>query len=115
MIEQRRRGPTPAAAFAKAFPTVESATAEVTESTHAATVGVRTWDSTRPPVVECTNPKCHGGGVDLADVVRRMVFGRQAEHVSGVVMCPGFEEPPRYGRPGRGCVRMFRVAARVTY
>lgn len=115
MIEQRQKGVSPAAAFAKTFPTVESARAEVTESTYAATVSVRPWDGTMPAVVECGNPLCRDGGVDMAEVVRRMAFARQTEYASGVLVCPGHEEAPRYGRKGKGCLRMFQVKAWVAY
>jgi hypothetical protein len=101
----------PANSFAEAYPSIESMIFRVTEQgEHGEEVGSWTFDTdTFRGVTNCSNDECTGGGVNTANILRRMVFGKISEFEHGY-RCIGREKDRQ-----RVCLTSFDVKVTVKY
>lgn len=102
--------------FAKAFPTIEKLTVEVTEvPSHFSPGGKSVYDEKSVgEFVNCTNTQCYNGGFKLGSIVREMVHVKQAEW-SGSKRCQGYEGSPKGRKRYRSCWHDFEISIAITY
>jgi hypothetical protein len=115
-----RMGCTSHPTFRAAFPQIEAIHVEVeyTRIGHVSawpsgTVVYSSLDNLSR-FLDCRNPVCYGGGVDLNDVIMWMVFDHKTEYHDDS-RCRGYEGSPK-GRTNYGpCNRRFKVSVTLTY
>ena len=103
--------------FEKAFPNVETLRIEVWTE--------RIWEnSDRPhiynqdnivPVINCTNPRCYGGGLNIQEMLRYQVIDLRLTKYEGRRSCTGYEGSPKGRRRTGSCDTSYRIAVEVTY
>lgn len=71
-------------------------------------------EQTLPPVIDCPNPICFGGGFHTQPILDRAVRSRLAE-VTGREPCQGYEGSPKGRRRYRTCLNSWQVNLRITY
>lgn len=68
-----------------------------------------------PPILNCRNPRCYGGGVDLDQLIRWfLVQGRHTEF-EDLISCCGYEGSPKGRRNDGPCDTKFRVKVAIKY
>jgi hypothetical protein len=104
--------------FANAYPTV--ATLKVDVETKTVLRGEReesysfNQESLRP-ILDCRNPRCFGGGIDLDRLLRFTVVGPKLTTFETTQFCTGYEGSPKGRRRTDSCDTMFKVKVAVTY
>ena len=108
--------------FEEAYPTVKSVRVEVTETRD---YGRNPWDPNDPwtrsftekdfqRALDCSNPRCYGGGVDFGSLLHAMVRKRETEKEVNQA-CAGYEGSPMGRRRYGLCRNRFRVSMHVEY
>jgi len=64
--------------------------------------------------IDCPNPMCKRGGVDIDSFLRSMVVQGKTE-LSEKISCNGDEGSPQGRRRGRRCDNFFEIRAEITY
>ena len=67
-----------------------------------------------PRAINCGDPTCYGGGVDLEQILRNMVSSRRASF-SSKEMCCGHEGSPKGRRTYGRCRTDFEIKINVVY
>lgn len=105
--------------FEKAYPTVRSLRVEIEDSD-----GMRGSRKTAPsiytekhfvPIINCHNPRCYGGGLDVGRLLRWQVVEPKCTHYEDTVSCCGYEGSPKGRRRDGPCDTVFRVKIDVEY
>jgi len=112
----------PTSSFHKAFPTVKTIGVEVRsdgegfEPLHNQTEWLAVYtESNIPGTIDCRNPRCTDGGLDLERLIRwSVVEGKQASYET-TKKCEGHEGSPKGQRKGEPCETYFKVKVSVTY
>lgn len=65
-------------------------------------------------ILNCRNPSCYGGGLDLANLLWNVVNKKKAEDETSI-SCAGEERSPKGRRYHRPCDTRFSVKINVTY
>ena len=108
--------------FAQAFPTVQSVRIELRPNgegfepfmAEQERVDVYT-ETTFPRIIDCRNPRCYGGGLDLGYLLRWTVVEAKRTEYEATIRCKGYEGSPK-GRKNDGpCDTYFKVKITVTY
>jgi hypothetical protein len=96
----------PRVPFAEAYPEIESIRVEVAGAV---------YDERRvPAVMDCPNPRCYRGGVQIDQIIRMMVLDRQTEK-DGVELCVGYLGSPKGRRQYGPCLERFPVRVSIRY
>jgi hypothetical protein len=100
--------------FDEAFPIVETVDLEVTETNHGYPIGqaTRRTKLTFQKFVDCTNPSCKDGGIDVARILGEMVNERKTNSPIDQ-KCQGQEKVSRQSY--RSCMHGFIGELTVTY
>jgi hypothetical protein len=114
--------PRNVASFEKAYPEVDSIRVELRPSGEGfepypgqqELVQIYSKDS-MVPIVNCRNPRCYGGGLDLDYIVRWSVVAAKRTEYETVISCSGHEGSPKGRRNYGPCDTMFRLKISVTY
>jgi hypothetical protein len=104
--------------FSEAFPTIEEARIEVEETDFGEPLRTHHENSKHGGIgefVDCSNPMCYNGGVNVADVLRHMVRENLTEYETGNQSCQGYEGSPKGRKKHRNCLHGFNVKAWITY
>lgn len=64
--------------------------------------------------IDCPNPLCRRGGVDIDSLLRSMVVKGKIEFCEKIG-CNGDEGSPQGRRRGRGCDNFFEITAEIKY
>ena len=104
--------------FAEVFPSIESCVIEV-ERPKRGPYGekeILKFTETNPPgeYVDCTNPKCYGGGFSIGIVLRKAVKNNDT-NVNTSGLCKGQEGSPKGAKLDRDCMSHFSVAINIKY
>ena len=103
--------------FQEAYPTIKSLRVRVTETELGSRGESRTLVLTETSfydVVNCSNPICYGGGIDLGTSIRTMVRNREAAKAI-TEACRGYEGSPKGHRRYRSCMHSFAVDVQIEY
>lgn len=68
-----------------------------------------------PPIFDCQNPRCFGGGLNLDEVVRRYMVEGKLTKYEAPIWCCGYEGSPRGRRNDGPCHTTFRVKITIQY
>jgi hypothetical protein len=68
-----------------------------------------------PAIVDCRNPRCYGGGLNLDDLIRWAVVEPKRTEYETSMSCGGYEGSPKGRRKGDPCDTLFNVKVSVTY
>ncbi len=98
-----------AVSFGEAFPTIEHIRAEV-EPKLGRTVVLT--EATMDEFVNCANPGCYGGGVRVAEFVRKMVADGKKDD-EGDALCIGYEGSATRRRGD--CLNFFQMRVHIDY
>jgi hypothetical protein len=112
----------PAKSFLDAYPTVQSIRVEVRpigegfEPYRNQTERVEIYtENSVPPIINCRNPRCYGGGLELDYLIRwSVVEPKQTEYETRKPCC-GYEGSPKGRRHDGPCDTSFRVKINVVY
>lgn len=108
--------------FAQAFPTVQSVRVEVRPNgegfepfmAERERVDVYT-ENTLAPIINCRNPRCYGGGLDLGYLLRWGVVEGKRTEFEDTILCKGYEGSPKGRKKDGPCDTYFKVKIQVTY
>ena len=64
--------------------------------------------------INCSNPLCYGGGINIGNILRQMVREKQVSFENSEV-CRGNEGSPKGKRVYRKCLNLFRVSIKIKY
>src|SRR5580698_11058388 len=88
--------------FEKAFPTVESVQIEVRpdgegfEPFHGQKEYVDIYRNANiPPIINCRNPRCYGGGLDFQYLLRWGIVEGKRTEFEDTIACKGYEGSPK--------------------
>lgn len=100
--------------FGEAYPTIAKLELTVSEDKGMGGVCNETRMSERSfqPIVNCSNPLCYGGGVNVGRVLHDIAGKKQAQ-VDSVEMCQGREGTKT--KKSRTCLHRFHVVGEITY
>lgn len=65
-------------------------------------------------VVDCQDPRCYGGGLQLGELLRDVVRQKRTE-LETSKRCCGYEGSPKGQRRYRNCLTLFKVRIQLTY
>ena len=108
------------ATFREAFPEIVSMRLEVDLDLSGTNVDkwnahhVYTLESPPPIALDCPNQLCTRGGLDIEQILRNIVAGRQTEFNCGEG-CRGYEGSPKGRVKYRECDNYYRVKGSITY
>jgi hypothetical protein len=112
----------PATSFEKAYPMIESLRLEVRPCGEGVEPfrGEREWleiytERRIVAILDCRNPRCHGGGLDLDRLLRWGIVEPKLTEYERTVHCSGFEGTPKGRRKDGPCDTYFKVKASVKY
>ena len=108
--------------FQEAYPTVETIRVEVRPSgegfepygNEMERVDVYT-ESSVPAIINCRNPRCFGGGLELGYMIRWAVVEAKSTEYETRISCRGYEGSPKGRRNDGPCDTFFKVKVNVTY
>lgn len=103
--------------FEEAYPTIAKLHVEVTESQigHGSSQCTRTFtERDFQHAVNCSNPPCYGGGVEIGWIIHDMVRDKKTDHEE-LKRCQGYEGSPKGRRRIRNCFHSFRIKAHIEY
>jgi len=104
--------------FQEAFPELQDARVEVEEdgegTSHWNNKLVYSAKSGLGEYIDCHNPLCYKGGVNIGSIVRSMVTQKQTEFETSV-LCKGYEGSPKGRRKYRDCINFFKIKVTLTY
>jgi hypothetical protein len=108
--------------FEKAYPMVESIRVEVRPSGEGfepfrnETERLDVYnEKSIPAIINCRNPRCYGGGLNLDYLIRWAVVESKQTEYEAYKSCGGYEGSPKGRRKGDPCDTRFRVKVDVTY
>ena len=103
--------------FEKAFPSIESFRAEITETGDDVLSGdepsIYSVDSVSE-YIDCSNVLCYGGGFRLGQVLREMIPSDAAED-AGSARCIGHKGSPKGRRDYGPCINHFNYKITIKY
>lgn len=107
----------PPTTFEKSFPMVASLRVEIRAERiwGAAEHPTLYTERTVPPLINCGNPRCYGGGLNLERVLRWDVVERRKTEYEAQLSCEGYEGSPKGRRRTGSCDTTYRLAVAVTY
>lgn len=103
--------------FAEAYPTISKLRVEITESEMVWPKEHGSWVMTERDfrhAINCSNPVCHGGGIELGWIIHDMASRKLTSHEE-TRRCRGYEGSPKGRRRDRSCLHVFSVKATVEY
>ncbi len=113
---------TPAETFVDAYPTVKSIGVEVCaigegfEPFRNMTEWVEVYtESNMRSKLDCRNPRCFGGGLDIDYLIRWSVVEAKRTEFETTVRCRGYEGSPKGRRNDGPCDTYFMVKVNVVY
>ncbi len=68
-----------------------------------------------PATIDCRNPRCFGGGLDLDHLIRWAVVESKRTEYEKTISCTGYEGSPKGRRNDGPCDTYFKVKVNVTY
>src|SRR5687767_6765746 len=102
----------PKTTFEKAYPTIAKLLVKVSEGAggfgESRTITLTEQDFSH--AVNCSNPVCYGGGVEVGWFIHDMVRAGKTED-STSKSCQGYEGSPKGKKRYRSCMNFFRVHA----
>ncbi|HUY07829.1 MAG TPA: hypothetical protein VMW80_00015 [Candidatus Dormibacteraeota bacterium] len=98
--------------FAEAFPTVKSATIDVTEQSYSQEWPTHMTEKAPRPLVDCSNSVCYGGGVGIQPILSAMVREGATDSETRKP-CKGYEGSRR--EKVRDCLHSFTVRVHLDY
>jgi len=108
--------------FEKAYPTVESIRVEIRpsgegfEPFRGQTEHLDVYtEKSIPAIIDCRNPRCYGGGLNLDYLIRCVVVEAQRTEYETTEYCRGYEGSPKGRRKYGDCDTIFRLRVNVTY
>jgi len=112
----------PATTFKKAYPSVESIRVEVRPQGEGfePLYEEREWldvydENSFVSIIDCRNPRCYGGGLDLDRLIRGRVVEANRTEYEDVISCKGYEGSPKGRRKEGPCETRFKLKIRVKY
>jgi hypothetical protein len=112
----------PAKSFLEAYPTVKNIRVEVRpvgegfkpvgNITECLTVYT---ESNIPGIINCRNPRCYGGGLELDSLIRWAVVDAKQTEYETMKSCCGYEGSPKGRRNDGPCDTYFKVNVNVIY
>ena len=108
--------------FREAYPMIESLRVEVRPhgegfepfGQQPEWLDVYTFD-TVPALIDCRNPRCYGGGLDLDRLLRWEVVERKLTEFETTKPCRGYEGSPKGRRRDDECDTYFKIKISVRY
>lgn len=102
--------------FEQAFPTIDSAMAEV----HEKEMGIVKWNHTHSTpflgeYIDCSNQICYSGGFSVGQILRDMVRENKTEYNQSDIRCRGYEGSENGRRRYGACLHSFDVKVTVKY
>lgn len=67
------------------------------------------------PIHQCSDSRCIDGGLNLDEIISKMVSTRQSEYENNMKLCHGYIKRPRGSNPGIRCGHDFAVKINITY
>lgn len=114
--------PRTASTFEKAYPTVKSIRVEVRpvgdgfEPFGNMTERLEIYnESNIPAILDCRNPRCFGGGLNLDYLIRWAVVEAKQTGYETTSRCKGYEGSPKGRRNDGPCDTYFKVKVSVVY
>lgn len=112
-------------AFAEAFPEIDTIRLEYSEkgvvpqyyhrlNAEGEYAWCRTDKNAIGEFINCSNPLCYNGGINVGHVIREMVKNRE-ETKEGSAICQGNEGSPKGRRIYRSCLNYFKYKITITY
>lgn len=112
----------PAGSFQAAYPTVKSIRVEVRpvgegfEPFRNMTEWLDVYtESTIPAIINCRNPRCYSGGLELDYMIRWAVVEAKQTEYERTISCRGYEGSPKGRRKDGPCDTYFKVKVSVVY
>jgi len=103
--------------FSEAYPSIAKLHVEISEAAMGFGSETRqlvlTEDNFRH-AVNCSNPVCYGGGIEIGWIIHNMVSKKESDHEERQ-KCKGYEGSPKGRRRYRSCIHSFHVKAHVEY
>ncbi|HRJ17932.1 MAG TPA: hypothetical protein PLF84_02780 [Bryobacteraceae bacterium] len=113
---------TTAKSFLDAYPTVKSIRVEVRpvgegfEPYRKMSEYVDVYNETNiPAILNCRNPRCFGGGLDLDNLIRWSVVEGRLIDYEDTIRCQGYEGSPKGRRRDGPCDTSFKLNVSVAY
>jgi hypothetical protein len=102
--------------FSEAYPTVNKLRVEVYESEGLSgeKLNATMSETSFSHSVNCSNPVCYGGGVEVGNIIHEMVRKKLMEHEE-TKDCRGYEGSPKGKKKYRSCLQTFRIKAHLEY
>ncbi len=100
--------------FAEAYPTIAHLSVEVSESVLGRPTGrqLHFTEKNFRGAIDCRNPQCYGGGVEIGMLVHRMITNGQREQ-KFLEHCEGYEGSPKGQRRYRDCLTYFDITIQI--
>jgi hypothetical protein len=67
-----------------------------------------------PGHVNCSNPKCHEGGISISEIIRNVIQERK-EDSEVRKKCTGYEGSPKGRRKYKSCLHAFKITVHIEY
>lgn len=100
--------------FSQAFPEIESVTVEGYETDYGFEIGKCFWSTGYGEFLDCKNPQCYNGGVNIGQQIRFMLSVKETNREK-MFYCQGYEGSPK-GRIKRGmCAHRFHLKINIKY